>query len=150
MPQVLLVQPERIFLTMFAHALRGAEYDVYAADNEAAALECVRNVQPDLIVCGFLMGPSSTELEMVQRLREAVGAAPIVVVSSGGLAPVLDSGASLLVSHSMNGSALAELVDGIVESLNLQRPERRRARTGAGFAHELSRLPTWADAEAHV
>ncbi len=125
MYRVLLVQPERLFLTMFSRELRNNGYEVFAADNAEGAMDCVRAVQPEIVICNFWVRPSQNELAMIQAIREADADVPIVVVLRehvlACVAELMDNGASLVVARSLGGHQMAALVDRIAHALQKRR-----------------------------
>ncbi|HYN12283.1 MAG TPA: response regulator [Burkholderiales bacterium] len=81
--RILVVDDQRTTAEMTAGLLRNLGYEVDTANDGASALEYMRNVAPDLIVCDILM-PGVDGYELCRRLRADPQTAllPIVLVTS--------------------------------------------------------------------
>lgn len=140
MLRILLVQPERIFLNVFARTLRGRGYEVFVADNHREALNSIYANGADLVLCRFLVGPSSNDLDMIRDMRCNDEEVPIIVASNAGLdrvPEIMDAGGSLVVASSRHGQDVADLVDRIAQCLTVERTGVLRDKAAASVASEF-------------
>lgn len=117
MAKVLLIQKERIFLTMFGRALVKANHEVIATDNFETGRATLAATQPALVLCGFHSAITDDDLEQIARLRATRPDVPIIVLShSGDETPVLEAmrcGASLVVPQQVSSAQLVDMVGSI-------------------------------------
>jgi CheY-like chemotaxis protein len=99
--RVLVVDNEPAVLRGMHSLLAGWSCDVDVAADADQALEAARRARPDLAVVDFHLDHGATGLELVARLREALGPVPAIVVTADHSEPVRDAvrtaGAQLLL-----------------------------------------------------
>lgn len=80
MTRVLIVDDEPDVRFILCHILEKEGYEVDVAINGAAALECVKEAHPDLVITDFMM-PVMDGNELVERLRSDPDTATIPIMS---------------------------------------------------------------------
>jgi CheY-like chemotaxis protein len=81
--RVLIVEDSSDLRYLFARVLQRQGFRVYEASNGQEALECVREIQPDVIVSDVMM-PEMDGIELIRRLRAmpATAEIPIVIITA--------------------------------------------------------------------
>lgn len=79
---LLLVDDDRLILTVLAEGLRAAGFEVLEASSGEAALVLAQESHPDLAICDVRM-PGMSGLELAPRLREEAGV-PFIFLSAYG------------------------------------------------------------------
>lgn len=82
MPKILVVDDDLAVLTVIAHGLRQAGYQVVQVDSSALALNICKHEQPDLAILDMVM-PGMGGLELAGLLRNET-ATPFIFLSSYG------------------------------------------------------------------
>jgi len=78
---VLLVDDNEVFRMVLARSLRGRGYAVVEAANDAEALDLAHAQRPGLAVVDLNLGPRSSGLSLIPRLREIHAEMRIVVLT---------------------------------------------------------------------
>lgn len=78
--RILVVDDEDAVLTLFRKTFERAHFDVDTAADGAAAIECLRNNEYDLIVTDLQM-PGIGGLSVIRELRRQGSDAPVVIVT---------------------------------------------------------------------
>ncbi len=96
MRKILVVDDESSMRFLLRMVLETQGFEVVEAHHGAAALERVKEEQPDLVVTDLMM-PVMSGRELIERLRADAGTAgiPIVVVSANANAEVAGADAAL-------------------------------------------------------
>ena len=125
MLRVLLIQPERIFMAVNSHALRKNGYEVFRADNGEGAIQCVRRLNPEIIICSYWVRPTDEDLALVETLRSLTKDTAIFVIVRENVldcvTDLVDNGASLVVSDSLGVQEIVDLVDRTAHVIHSQR-----------------------------
>ena len=112
MTTVLVVDDEPDIRYLLCHILEREGYEVIVAINGAAALECVNNAHPDLVITDLMM-PVMDGNELVERLRSDPETATIPIMSLTGN-PESSVGADLVVQKFPAPSKLLEAVRSVM------------------------------------
>jgi len=93
--EVLIVEDDAAIAEMYRMQLEADGYCVEVAGSASAALTSVDRCLPDLVLLNILL-PGQDEFAVLEHLRQAVGAAPPVVILSNYSEPAMvDRGLSL-------------------------------------------------------
>ena len=78
--RILVVDDEEAVLTLFRKTFERAHFDVDTAEDGAAAIECLRNNEYDLIVTDLQM-PGIGGLSVIREVRRQGSDVPVVIVT---------------------------------------------------------------------
>jgi len=118
-PKVLVVDDERVMRVLIGRLLTNHGYDVCEASSGEEALAAVaRGEVPDAVVLDLLL-PGTHGLDVLQQLRAAHAALPIVVCSGLGSDALrelaAEAGASAFVDKARELPRIAELFSGLLD-----------------------------------
>lgn len=109
-----------------------AGYEVSVAENGAAALECVRRSQPDILLTDLYM-PEMTGLELIKAVRGEFPEVPVVMMTGDGTeeiaAQALSAGASSYLPKRMLDRDLLPTMSDISDMLKSRRNRDRVTET---------------------
>lgn len=112
MTRILVVDDEPDIRFILRHILQREGYEVDVAINGAAALECVKEGHPDLVITDLMM-PVMDGNELVERLRSDPQTATIPIMSLTGN-PNSSVGADLVVTKFPASSELLAAVRSVM------------------------------------
>lgn len=118
-PRILVVDDEANIRRLILFLLRA--YDLYEAPNGQLALECMREVRPDLVLLDVIM-PELTGLEVLAAMRAdpQLASIPVILLSAKGqqgeVEQGIQSGATRYVVKPFEGQELRACIFEVLQS----------------------------------
>src|SRR4051794_27915820 len=115
--RILLAEDSEPLRDLFSRLLRGDGFEVRAAADGRAALDCLEDFEPDLVLTDLMM-PALDGLGLLRQLRSMPGTAAVpVVVMSAGATPEAErearsAGAAEFLTKPVDSAMLRDCIGG--------------------------------------
>lgn len=140
MPSVLIADDEPNIRRMVGALLRGEGYEVREAADGAAALEQLRDAEPDVVLLDLMMPGGMDGLQVLERLREHLPDLPVVMMSGrAGLADAVRAtklGAAQFLEKPLTPEGVLLALGAAIE-LRQARRAAQALRADLGLAGEM-------------
>jgi len=137
-PQILLVDDDRIFLTLLAKRLSEEGWQVTTAETAADGLEKIRKNKPDILLLDVFL-PDESGVDTVTDAKALAPDMPIIMVSTSGetknIVAAIKNGASDYVKKPVDEALLITKIHRLLEIVTF-----RRTRSELNESMELKRL----------
>ncbi len=125
-PQILLVDDDRIFLTLLAKRLAQEGWQISTAETAAEGLEKIRRSKPEILLLDVLL-PDRSGVEAVSEVKALAPDLPIVMVSTSGdtknIVAAIKNGASDYVKKPVDEALLTFKIQQLLDVLTLKRTQ---------------------------
>jgi two-component system nitrogen regulation response regulator NtrX len=125
-PQILLVDDDRVFLTLLTKKLADQGWQVTTSETATDALEKIRKNQPDILLLDVFL-PDRSGMETVSDAKSLAPDLPVVMVSSSGdtrnVVAAIKNGASDYVKKPVDEDLLVAKIQQLLEMLTLKRTQ---------------------------
>ncbi|HSA60274.1 MAG TPA: sigma-54 dependent transcriptional regulator [bacterium] len=125
-PQILLVDDDRIFLTMLAKRLSQEGWQVSTAETAGDGLEKIRKHKPEILLLDVFL-PDRSGVEAVGEVKALAPDLPVIMVSTSGetknIVAAIKNGASDYVKKPVDEALLTVKIQHLLDVLTLKRTQ---------------------------